>query len=194
MAIAHLHRARAMAEGAQVAGAEPARAALRDLVARHGLAQEHRRFQVDLIDAVEGRFVDIHQPLLALDADAVDEYVDAAHRLGGAVGHFRNRGGVARIQREAIGLDAFDAQPLRQRFGLRPIGAGDGDMGAVPGHRQRNCLAQCAVAAGQEDAQSPDVEEPVDRIEIDLRRQMSFGPVHAAGSRAAARSVSRLPR
>ena len=63
----------------------PARGDGGDLVARGGLAHEHGGLEVDLDDLVEGRFADLGVALLALDADAVDEQVEAAEAAGDAV-------------------------------------------------------------------------------------------------------------
>ena len=55
-----------------------------DLVPGGGLGEEHRRLEVDLHHLVERRLADLGEALLALDADAVDQQVEAPKRAATA--------------------------------------------------------------------------------------------------------------
>jgi hypothetical protein len=55
---------------------------------RHGLAEKHRRLKVDGVDLVEGFLRHLGNGLFALDADAVDEDIEAAMTFGGGIDRF----------------------------------------------------------------------------------------------------------
>ena len=63
----------------------PAAASALHLAARHGLAQKHRRLEIDGIDLVERFLGHLVERLLALNADAIDEHIETAVPLVGGV-------------------------------------------------------------------------------------------------------------
>ena len=105
--------------------------ARRHLVLGRGLGQEHGRLEVDLVDLVEGLFGDFQERLLALDADAVDQDVEAAVKRHGPIHRIADLVHLGHVHGQARGLVAAVAQAAGQR--------------QAPGDR----LAETAVATGQ---------------------------------------------
>ena len=169
--------------------------ARRDLALRCGLGQEHRRFEVHGIDAVEARLADLEQRLLDLDADAVDQDVDPPEPLMGLGGRGLDRSGVGDLDRDArdrdlgAGLDRA-GEPL----GFRPLAPGDHDRGAGEPEPPGDRLAEPAGAARHEGGLAGQVEEPGELGgEIELRRDRGRR-VHRRHASASAAAVMSRPR
>ena len=69
----------------------PASVAGGDLVSGDGLGQEHRGLEIDAVDLVVRLLGDLEERLLALDAYAVDQYVDTPAALEDRLGRASNR-------------------------------------------------------------------------------------------------------
>ena len=122
-----------------------------DLVARDGLAQEHRGLEVDLVDFVVRFFGHVEQRLLALDADAVHQDVEAAAPADGE-------------RRPPSRMDATECASIAMPAAARPcsrisaasasalprIAAGDDHFRALPREPPRDGCADAAVASGNE--------------------------------------------
>lgn len=158
-----------------------------NLVARRLLGEEHRGLEVGLVDFVEGLLRHLHQRLLALDADAVDEHVDAVHRRDHLASGLAHRSDVAGVESVSGRGSAGNGDAGGERIGLRTVPAGDRDTRAVAGEGEGDGLAQCAIPARDEDAQALDVEQAGDPLRIDLWREARWMVVHGATSTPAAR-------
>ena len=115
-----------------------------------GLAHEHRRLEVDLHDLVERGLADVGMALLALDADAVDEDVEAAEATRDRIDGGADAGGRMGVHREADRVVAGGAERGGERFGLRDAASGDGDARTGEGEAPGDRFADAAVAAGDE--------------------------------------------
>jgi hypothetical protein len=162
-----------------------------DLVPRDGLGEEHGRFQVQAVHLVERLFGHLEEPLLAVQADAVDEDVQAP-----VIARDRVDGGAdalhgVRVERQCRRAVPCLAQPGSER--LRPLETAAGERHRRPAHRQppRDRLADPAVAAGDECNLSGEVEE---RLELAPEVHLGRDPGHAVSPCAGRRSGRRSRR
>ena len=123
--------------------ARRARPRRRDLVPRGGLARNIAAFRLTCTTSSKAASRDLGEALLALDADAVDEQVEAAEARGDGVDGGADAVDRVRVHGEADRVVAGGAQRCRERLGLGGAAPGDGDARAGERQRPRRSPRRC---------------------------------------------------
>ena len=146
-----------------------------DLRLGGGLRQEHRGFQVGLVNAVEGRFGDFPDRLLDLHADAIDERIETAE----AATTYRLRGNLE-ISVTSSATAAASAPEACWIFfasaSALAISRPRSRRARHASQAQKRGFTKAAIAAGNECHLSGKIEHPPKRLAgIELGRDRVFG-------------------